>query len=340
MKTLLFAALTGALVSPIAADFQSTFTPGEVRTTIFSIDETSSLVEVEVIMNGEENPMDGGMQQEQTFSTGGTFTDKILRAEGSELNTFTRTYSDLMADMTMDMVDPMGEANRSESSSESDLEDVTVLFTLDEGDFVASYPEDESGDEELLEGLLGQLPFADFLPDGEAEIDAEWEVEPTLIWDVLNLGGELSLVDADSDEEDAEMMKAFNDDDLVEIEGEVDATLTSIEDGLATIALVIEMTRHRDLTDAVNAMTEAQGDAEGMPQMDLMEDEKQYEGEGTLVWNLRGGYLVSLELELTYEEVQTMNMVLPFGPDGITMEQTMTSEGEASMTIEVEVTRD
>jgi len=340
MKILLFAALTGALVSPIAPDFQSTFTPGEVRTTIFSIDESSSLVEVEVIMNGEENPTDGGMQQERTVSTGGTFTDKILRAKGSELNTFTRTYSDLMADMAMDMVDPLGESRMSESSSESELEDVTVLFTLDEGDFVASYPEDESGSEELLEGLLGHLPFAEFLPDGDAKVDAEWEVEPTLIWDVLNLGGELSLVDPDSDEDDAEIMKALNDDELVEIEGEVDATLASIEDDLATIALAIEMTQYRELTDAVNAMGEAQGDSEGMPQMDLMEDEKRYEGEGTLVWNLRAGYLVSLELELTYEEVQTMNMVLPFGPDGITLEQTMTSEGTASMTIEVEVSRD
>lgn len=338
MKTLLFAALACALASPPAADLQSTYTVGESRTTLFNIEESSSLTSVQVILNGEESPSDEEMQQDQDFGRGGTFTDKILRAEDGELSAFTRTYSDLMSDRTMDMINPMGEQSLTESASESELDDVTVLFTLDEGELVASYPEGEQGDEELIDGLLGHLPFAEFLPEGEVEVDAEWEVEPRLIWDVLNLGGDLSLVDPEADAEDTVMMEALDDDELVEISGQVNATLDSLEDGLATITLEIEMIEYRDLTEALNGLVDGSGEA--VPEMELAESEKQYEGEGTLVWDMGGGYMVSMELELTLEDVQIMHINLPFGPDDMSVEQTMISEGEITASFEVEVTRD
>jgi hypothetical protein len=64
--------------------------------------------------------------------------------------------------------------------------------------------------------------------------------------------------------------------------------------------------------------------------------ETTYEGEGTLVWDIKGGYLVSLEFELELESIQTVQLLVEFGGQSIDIEQVMTFEGERYMSIEVE----
>ena len=342
MKPILLAAFAGTLCLAPFTDLASRHEEGEVRTTTFSIDESSSLVDIQVLMNGELNPAGVDIQREQVSTKGGTFTDKILGIDDSDLSAFTRTYGELMGEMTRSTFDTDAGENTKERTMESPLDGLTVHFNREEGAFLASFPEDEdAGDEELLEDLPATLPFAGFLPEFSVEVDDEWEVGIEVLWDALNLLDGLALRDPDLDEEDSKLMDLINDNDIVEIEGEVMATLSSLEDGLATLTLAVEMIETWDLTEAMNTVRETDEDeGMGMPEMDLFMNRKESEGEGTLVWDLRGGHMVSLEIDLDFEIIQSVNMSMSMGPRDMKIEQAMTTAGELTATFEMEITRE
>jgi hypothetical protein len=342
MKTLLIAALAGTILSPVA-ELTSTYEAKEIRTTTFSYEESNVMVDMQMLMNGEENPMMGGdMDASGTDSSGGVFTDTILRSTDGMPTSFTRLYSDLNSANSSSMYGPMGDMD-SDNTMETELNDLTVTFTFDEEEYTAEFPEGEAGDEELLEGLDGLLPWADFLSRGSVDVEDEWDVEPKMLWDTFHLGGELSF--ENTSEEDSMMAPPAGEEDLLEVDGEITATLKSIEDGIATITLAIEVTEFMDLTElaiemAENAPDDAMPEGMMMPEIMSMEIEKEYEGEGTILWDIDGGYLVNLELSLEYSESQAMSMMLSMGPEDMEIEQNTTTEGEITYTVEVEVTRE
>ena len=77
-----------------------------------------------------------------------------------------------------------------------------------------------------------------------------------------------------------------------------------------------------------------------MPDIETLEDAREYEGEGTVLWHIDGGYMVSMELSLEFTETQSMVMSMSMGPDEMSIDQTLTSEGETELLVEVEVTRE
>ena len=74
-----------------------------------------------------------------------------------------------------------------------------------------------------------------------------------------------------------------------------------------------------------------------VPELQSMEEETLYEGEGTLIWDVEGGYLVSLELELEFEATQTLQLSLELVGQSLEIERITTFEGDRSISIEVEV---
>lgn len=348
MKLAFLAICTCPLIALSSADLASTYSQGETRTTEYSVEESSSLVDLSVLMNGEDSGMPGDMQQEKSRTFSGTFTDTILRASDGEVSSFSRTYADLEDETSASMSGPMGDQNM-DSWGESDLDGLTVLFTKEAGGgFVATFPEDESGDDELLEGLEALLPWAEFLTDENVKIDDEWNIEPFALWNALNLGGNLSFV-SNGDEgmlmsQDAAAASGHSLRDAMTVDGEITASLISIEDGIANFTLALEVDVVQDLSEAMRALAEEQignaPDGAMMPDIETLEDAREYEGEGTVLWHIDGGYMVSMELSLEFTETQSMVMSMSMGPDEMSIDQTLTSEGETELLVEVEVTRE
>ena len=342
MKTILLVAAVGAFLNSNATDLASLYRGGEVRMTTFSLEESRSLSDLQVLMNGKDAGMDGNVRQDGTRTASGTFTDRILRASDGDVMALTRSFADVEGLQLMARTGPMGDSSESEEPTSSALNGLTVLFTKDEGDFVASYSEDESGDEELLDSLKALLPWGEYLTSDSIDIDDEWDIKPRALWSALHLGGDLGLA-AESDQDLSSTSDLKEDESLV-IDGEITATLTSIEDGIANITLLLEVEEFQDLTDVMNRLADEapvgpHGSAE-IPVIDAMENERQYDGEGTMLWNIAGGYMVSLELSLDFTQTQTMDMSMEMGQETLTIEQVMVSEGELDFRVEVEVSRD
>ena len=345
MKSLLIAAAAGALLAPAAHDLVSTQTVSEIRRTTFEFNESSSLVETTMLMNGEEQGGMPEMEQEKSSSRNGTLVDHTQAAEGGALLSFEREYLDLASAHSFAMTDPMGGDHSEDGEATSGLEGLRVNFVKEDGEFAASFPDDQPGDDDLLDALDAELPWADFLPGSEVDTDEGWGLEPAVIWRTLHLGGDLAFENEDSDEEGMMSVSPPTDLDAVSFEGDVTATLAAIEevDGVphARVTLAIEFTCFQDLTDSMPDMDEeAPDDAPpgmGMPDIESMELETIFDGEGTLLWNMKSGLMTSLELELEVQETQTILMNMEMGAESMEIEQIMTFEGEQVLSVGVEV---
>ena len=343
MKTILTLTLAGSL-AVLTHDLAPRQEAGQVRTLTFELESSSELVDMQMLMNGEEGPGMPEMEQLQSDATSGTFIDRLLAVDGGRATRFERTYEDLAGfqgfEMNSDMMGSMSE----ESDLASDLDGLTVVFERDdEGAFEAAWPEDAPGDDDLLVGLEAALPFAEFLAPEGVEVDDSWELDPELVSRLLDPGGSLSLRGEDGPEGLLRIDDSAEDID-VERDGELTATLERVVDGQAVVSLAFEYSEVVDLTEHMAAMqADAPEDApEGMMMPDIQEmtNAADYEGEGTLVWDLDAGHLVELSLEYEVEEVQSMVMSMDMGGDSMEMEQISTTLGEGTARFVLEVERE
>jgi hypothetical protein len=348
MKLVLIAAAAGLSLTALSADLTSTYAKGEIRTTQFSYEESSSLVDVEMLMNGEEGPMgapDMEMEMETVNGQSGVFADTITRGGEGKPAGFLRLYSDLELHSSMSMRSSMFDDQDSEESKESELEGVSVAFAFEDGEYTAEFPGEEAADKEVLAGLEALLPWASLLPEEGVEVEAEWEIDAEAFAGFFDLGGDLAW-DSEGNNSEGNDSEGNDDEDAQEseVEGTVTATLTKIEDGEATISISFELSELVDLTGvSMNMGGEEPDDVpEGMmmPDMIAFTIEKESEGEGTAIWNIEGGYLSSLELECEFTSVQEMIMVMEMGPETMEMEEISTSEGEATFSVQVTVERE
>ncbi len=336
------------LAAPFAAlpvhDLVAKHEKGQVRRTTFSTEESREMTEMSSVMNGEEHAMPD-MVHEESRSLAGVFVDTCLSTDSGELTGFSREYTDLAGGMSIEIDNPFGEGISEDAAGDSDLNDLTVVFALEDDGFEAKFPDDQGGDEDLLDGLTALFPWSQYLPEEAVEEDSEWELAPTLLGDTLDLGGDLGITfDEDSPFfGDDESNNEFEPD--VTYDGSFTATLSGTEevDGrtLAEITLEIDISEFADQTESMQAEVGTPPDdlPDGMMQPDIesMTVETLYEGEGTLIWDIKGGYLVSLDLELTTESTQVMSMSMDLGGEVMEMEQVMVFSGQQVFSAEVEV---
>ncbi|MFT5285188.1 MAG: hypothetical protein ACI8TQ_001350 [Planctomycetota bacterium] len=340
MKSLLITAAALALFAPDAVLLESKHTEGEVRRTTVQYEKVTSLVEMTASQNGQEMPPMEGMEQEQSVSRTGSFVDKALKVEEGDLLVFEREYVEFQESHSMSMSGPMG-SQSNDGETESELNGKRVHFEVEDGEFVASYPEDQDGDDEWLEGLDAELPWAQFLGTGDLNVGDEWEVEPRLVWRALNPGGQLSFTD-----ENGQTGQPTIDIDEIEFDGAVKAKLVAIEDvdgaPHAQISITLEFVAISDLTELM-ANQEAPEDAPAgmpMPDIDSMIFESDYTGEASLSWSIGTGAMQSFELTYEIEETQIMELSFEMGPETMSIEQMMTFEGEGSLTVSQEEGRE
>ena len=232
-------------------------------------------------------------------------------------------------------------ANESqETPSESNLEGQTVVFTWneEEGEYNVAFKDNE-GDESLLEGLEENMDLRMFLPEGDVATGDTWKVDLKGLGAVVMPGGNLGYVPESTEEVDMGKFEdilgdGFEDmlDDVLQGECECEYKGTRDEGGVtvAEIAIKLEVHSAVDLSeiilnviDAIAEMSEEEAPDLDIDAADLNLD---YEGEGTLLWNMEQGIPYSFELSGDAE------VALDFGitAEGSSVEATIELSGTVS----------
>lgn len=349
--------LAPALLAFAAPDTKVAFAveEGTTLTRAVSTVVDLSLDDMQVLMNGQEPPMMPEMEINSTMTLELEVTDEMVSLREGAPKKLKRTFDSLsmltetsmemdMGGQTMDREMPM--------NAKSELEGTTVVFTwnADEGKYDASFEED-SGDKELLVGLVEDMDLRGLLPPSrEVAEGAEWKVDPSVLSTVLAPGGNLKLIPQMEGME--EMMSGMNSDmgsmsDWFQdtIEGEVTATFrgTRTEEGttLAAIAIVVDITNAVDMTDLISermAEMELPPEAQDMDiEFDHMDIELGLEGEGLLLWNVGAGRAQSFELsgDFTMAVDMAMSMTVP-GMGDLDQEIAMEMSGTLNQNITIE----
>lgn len=324
-KSTLLALAIGApvLISFVLPRDTVSFAPGQGTsiTKIFVTKGALELDDMSVLMNGEDpGDMMPEMEMQTTWTQTVTVTDEYLKMGRGQPALLSRSFDSIGQDMEVETsVDMMGSLEENDASGEgtSELEGKTVLFAWSEDDeeYTAKYPENESGDEELLEGLVEDMDLRMLLPDGDVSEGDEWELDLSRLATVIAPGGNLH-VDIEIDGVDAAMggpdpgMMSNLSELMGEIEGEGTAEYTGTReiDGItvAAVKVNIDINTARDMTEMMEDMM---GDQlpEGIEvNFDRLDVEFTYEGEGLLLWNVEGGHVHSFEI--TGEVTMAMDM--------------------------------
>lgn len=231
--------------------------------------------------------------------------DEVTAGRPAKLS---RTFETL-DNLTSVSVSAAGEGEDQEMPSSSELEGRTVVFTwnADEGAYDVTFAE-EGGDPALLEGLEEDMDLRVLLPAGEVEKDAEWTVEIAQLRSLITPGGELSLLSEDAEEEDfaefEEMFERFGDDLSKLLEGTCKCTYKGAREvdgaSIGEILVAIEIASSSDLSDMLEELITKLAEENDVEAPEVTIDSADltidFDGEGTLLWNLAEGRVHSFEL--------------------------------------------
>jgi len=279
----------------------------------YLIEGDFSLDELSVVVDGQDMgaalaSFEMSMEQETRIEV----TDVFVALSEGRPSKLERTFGALSSSLKMTMSGPMQEGGDQDFKSASPLEGQTVVFQWNEekGEFDLHFSEDD-GEAELLEGLVEDMDLRAFLPDAEVAKDDTWSVPLEELSVLYMPGGDLSLKPEglDLDEEGMEMMKQifsdFGEDFSELIEGECTCTFAGSreEEGvrLAEITVAIEAASTFDLTEMIAKILESAVQSSGveMPNisLDTADLNLDFDGGGTLLWDLEAGRLHSFQLQ-------------------------------------------
>lgn len=347
--TLLFTALaTPALFAFTLPATKVSFAPAEglSLTKTFSGTIEMTLDDMSVAINGAPPPVEMDMDMSMTMENSFTVTDEyVAMAEGRPAK-LARTYDELgnTSNMSMSM-EVMGQSQDEDMSTDasSELEGMTVHFTLDgeSGEYKASFPEEGDADEELLDGLEENMDLRSLLPEGEVSEGDSWTIDPDTLQSILSPGGDLKLVPDEEGDGGGGMMGMGNMGDSTgdmsdwlsdTIEGESTATFTGMRevDGaqLAVIELKLQISTAVDMTDQIlEAMDETELPEGAEMDFDHLDIEFEFEGEGTMLWNVAGGHFASFELSGQMSLLTDTGMAMNMGGQEMSIENTVEMSG-------------
>ncbi len=271
----------------------------------FALDEISLIVDGQDI-GGMLGQIEVNAKQESRIE----ITDSYETVADGRPTELLRTFEALSGTMVMEMTP--AQAEMPEVSSVSMLEGKTVAFRWNEEqqEYERSYHE-SSGDEELLEGLEEDMDLRVFLPTAEVSTDDTWSIELADLKSIAMPGGNLQMLPEDM-EIDEEAMKTFGEifngfgetfSDL--LEGSCTCTFkgTREEGGVrvAEIAIELEVATTLDLSEFLDKAFRAGIEQSGVGDkvnftLDTADFNLDFEGTGTLLWNLAAGRMHSFQL--------------------------------------------
>jgi hypothetical protein len=221
----------------------------------------------------------------------------------------------------------------------SELAGKKVVFTwnTDKLEYDKAFdPEEEKV--ELLKELAEDMDFRALLPEGEVKEGDTWKPDVSKVRYVFSPGGSLALKPENADEASMQMgsedISALSSAMGESLEGEVLAKLVGVKDvdgvSCATIHLTFKVHSATDMTEQARKMIEKNELPPGVESLEIdhLDLEFKFEGEGDLVWDVAGGHFKSFDLsgESSIKSEQGMKLAVA----GKAMELTETREMSGS----------
>jgi hypothetical protein len=254
--------------------------------------------------------------------------DEIEEADKAGVTKLKRTFETLEHVNEQEVSGEGIEGEPEPQEQTSELAGRVVRFTGEDGEWKASWADEEEGDEDLLAELEADGGFAFLLPEGAVEVGAEWKLDEEAFLLLGEPFGDLQFL---APEEDPDRSAEF--DELFEEGLSVDGfvcELASVEEGIARITFEVEA------STAVEQEDEVPEEAAAMGLEASTELEFTFELEGVLLWNLEERCMVSMELK--GEVAMTIHNRQAASGDGFEFEADATQEfeGELSWSATVE----
>ena len=275
-----------------------------------------------VEMGGQEVPSEYLPQMEFEIRSSGVLavTDELVAVGPGRPEVLLRRYDEIEAEasesFSMTGMDPSEESGSAGSALVG--EEVRFAWSDDEDGFVASSP---SGAEELPDGLGEDLGLRALLPTESVAVGDAWELDGALFTGLHRPGGDLGLVWSRS-----EGMRGDYD-EVTDLGGTLDATLVSVEEGVARI----------EITGELEGVEEETSDLEEVPMVDgtaKVVTTTTYDVEAVLLWDVEHGHLASFELSA--DALLEMETTKDEGQPGPTYVSLMSFSGAWELTVEVE----
>lgn len=267
----------------------------------FEIKTTARLVERSLSYNGEELDLeDDGFELELDSTQELRFLDEYRAVDAGRPTTLAREFVQLGARIVVDARFG-GQSEAETNDEESALESRTVVFTWDEGGerYTARFDGEGRGDPALLEGLVADTDFLEFLPGKRVTEGERWKLDAKLFRHFIDPGGELHMRserDGADPGKDAERRKQFRDN----YAGEFGASFAGMRaaDGreLAVLELKGKGGTHASMRGE---------DEDGDPVEDRFDMRVEFEGE--LLWDVAAGrpHSLKIEVEMELDHVET-----------------------------------
>lgn len=260
-----------------------------------------------------------------------------------------RTFDSLEGSTIVSTTTMMGSEDQDLSAS-SELEGKTVLFDWDEDDesYKVTWDNGEE-DEEMLGGLTEDMDLRAFLPEDEVSKGDSWTIELSELAPLAMPGGNLRLVPdelegaGDMDMGFFDGMKEEFSEQVAELfEGECVCTFKEIREvddaKLAEISIELEIASAANVADMLMNFISTMGEQFGeTPEVDIESADinLDFEGEGTLFWDLEAGRAASFEI--SGEAILGLDLAVAVeAPDGSqTIEASIEMSGSYEQKVEM-----
>lgn len=303
--TLLLPVIVLPLLAFSSREDKVAFAPSAGATAAKEMNLTATLYldDMRMVVDGNEMPaemmgeaMDEGLLIDMTIGV----TDEYAKTEDGRPVQLLRTYDVLSMEA--------GPESESESVDEfGEMEDMTISFSWDEDteEYVKSVVGDDEGDADLLENLEVDMDFLALLPTEEVSEGDTWEAKGDAIGTVFLPGG--MPASSDVDEEGMDEIQSLFESTLEEQLGDsfedfaIQCTYkgSSEDEGVnvGAIEFRFEGDMEMDMSDMIQEVISMQaGDADFDASMTAL-IMGEFEGEGTLLWNLDAGHMHAFEME-------------------------------------------
>lgn len=284
------------------------FSPSDGSSLTKTFENKATLTQDSFTMTGAGTTPD--MEMTMTMNQKVTVTDEYTTVKDGAPKKLKRTFDELGGDSSMAMkMTVMGQTQENSQNirTKSELAGKKVVFTwnAEKSEYVKAFdPEEDKA--ELLKDLAEDMDYRSLLPESEVKEGDTWSPDVTKVRHIFAPGGALALKPENADDasiklggdELSTLTNAMGD----SLEGEVKAELTGVKEvdgvSLATIHLKLKVHSATDMTEEVRKMIE-KGDlppgADGL-EVDHVDMEFKFEGEGDLVWDIAGGHFKSFDL--------------------------------------------
>jgi len=321
---------------------------GSTLTKTFEVETAFTLDNFDMMMNGQAPPMVPEMSMDILSVSTMVYEDTYNKVADGRPTSLTRSFETLVGEGEVAMeIDIMGEIQSESQTIEmsSILEGESVKFSWDGDAYEVALSDNSSLEEEDIDGLLEDTDFRSLLPEEEVDEGDEWEIEIGKLQAILAPGGDTKLVPEEMDEEASSMLGGGDMGDLndyfnEDLEGEFVATFDGLEkdSGLAVIKFTFELSNAVDLTEKTRESLEDAELPEGVGEMEVehVDIEVAYEGEGILLWDLKAGHFQSFEASGEFEMLMDQGMLIEAMGQEMSIEQTMEFSGSLAYSVGVE----